>query len=88
VGLLNSWVYSRTWGGGGIFDEEKDMDRIMLLISLYEQEKTEEVVGLLEKETLDSVDKFYGKSEIQAGFEEAFNQGIRTAIKIVKDSIR
>lgn len=53
------------------------------LLSLFTQHQ-ERVIERLEKEKLDSVDKFYGKGEIEHGFETAFNKGIDKAINIIK----
>ena len=47
--LLNGWVYSRTWGGGHIFDSEKDMDQIMKRIRKALQSQQKEIVEKIEK---------------------------------------
>lgn len=41
--LLNSWIHNKTWGGGNILDEEKDMDKIMKVIQSHHQKELEEL---------------------------------------------
>lgn len=67
----------------GCDGEQMDELRDFIRKTLFSQKK--ECIKSIEKEKLNSIDKFYGKSEIEYGFETTFNDGLSKAISIIKD---